>query len=115
MQFSVIVLTSWDHSLVSSEAVGNLSKGITNTLKVATTPFKCQILSSTSQDRITEYQNAEKKKIQTNKDKAGIILRRITAWMLSALLVMVATGAIVLTIVYGPDIREVSNCLITIL
>lgn len=33
--FSAMVLTSWDHSLVSSEAVGNLSKGITNTLKVA--------------------------------------------------------------------------------
>ena len=37
--FSVMVLTSWDHSLVSSEAVGNLSKGITNTLKVAIATF----------------------------------------------------------------------------
>ena len=34
MQFSVIVLASWDHSLVSSEAVRNLSRGINNTLKV---------------------------------------------------------------------------------
>ena len=32
--FSVTVLTSWDHSLVSGEAAENLSKGITNTLKV---------------------------------------------------------------------------------
>ena len=35
--FTVTVLTSWDHSLVSSEAVENLSKGITNTLKVVAT------------------------------------------------------------------------------
>ena len=35
--YSIMVLTSWDHSLVSGEAVSNLSKGITNTLKVATT------------------------------------------------------------------------------
>ena len=34
MPFSTLVLTSWDHSLVSSEAISNLSKGITNTLKV---------------------------------------------------------------------------------
>ena len=35
--FTITVLTSWDHSLVSSEAVENLSKGITNTLKVVAT------------------------------------------------------------------------------
>ena len=116
MQFSVIVLASWDHSLVSSEAVSNLSKGINNTLKVITliSSSKCLNLSLTTQDRITEYQNAEKKKIQTNKEKAGIILRRVAAWMFAALLVILATGGIVVTIVFGPDIRGVSNCFIIV-
>lgn len=35
--------------------------------------------------------------------------------MFAGFLVMLATGAIVLTIVYGPDIREVSDCLTTVL
>lgn len=103
-----MVLTSWDHSLVSSEAVGNLSKGITNTLKVChSNLLNGKILSWALQDKLTEYRNAEKKKTQTNKEKAKIILRRIAAWLIAVLLVAAATGGIVLAIIFGPQIREV--------
>ncbi|XP_065889131.1 transmembrane channel-like protein 7 isoform X2 [Dysidea avara] len=88
--FSVMILTSWDHSLISREAVSNLSKGITNTLK----------------DKLTEFRNAEKKKILTRKDKAKLVLRRFAAWFMAFLLVAVATGGIVLSIVFGADIRS---------
>ncbi|XP_065888479.1 transmembrane channel-like protein 7, partial [Dysidea avara] len=88
--FSVMVLTSWDHSLVSSEAATNLSKGITNTLK----------------DKLTEFRNAEKKKIQTNKEKTKLFLRRLVAWLIAFLLVAVATGGIVSSVLFSPEIRK---------
>ena len=56
---------------------------------------------------MTEFRNAEKKKIQTNKDKAKIVLGRLAAWLLAFLLVAVATGGIVVSIVFGADIRSV--------
>lgn len=60
---------------------------------------------------MTEYRNAEKKKIQTNKEKAELILRRFAAWMFAAVLVIIATGGIILSIVYASAIRQVSDCL----
>ena len=59
------------------------------------------------QDKLTEYRNAEKKKIQTKKERIELILRRVIAWLIAVLLIAVATGGIVLTIVFGPDIRKV--------
>lgn len=64
------------------------------------------------QDKVTEYKNTEKKKSQTSKDKAKLILRRVVAWTLAVLLIMVATAAIILSIVYASAIREVSDCFI---
>ena len=61
------------------------------------------------QDKLTEYRNAEKNKKQTNKEKAKLILRRITAWLIAFLLIAVATGGIVLSIYYGPVIRKVND------
>ena len=58
---------------------------------------------------MTEYKNAEKKKVQTNKDKAKLILRRVAAWTLAVLLIMAATAGIILSIVYASAIREVSD------
>ena len=70
------------------------------------------ILSFT-QDKVTEYKNTEKKKIQTNKDKAKLILRRVTAWTLAVLLIMIATAGIILSIVYASAIRAVSDYFLT--
>ena len=62
---------------------------------------------------MTEYKNAEKKKVQTNKDKAKLILRRVAAWTLAVLLIMAATAGIILSIVYASAIREVSDFFLT--
>ena len=61
------------------------------------------------QDKLTEYRNAEKKKIQTNKERVELILRRVIAWLIALLLIAVATASIVLNIIFGPAIREVCN------
>lgn len=58
---------------------------------------------------MTEYRNAEKKKIQTKRQRAKLVLRRIAAWLIAIFLIASAIGSIVLVIRYGPFIRKVSD------
>ena len=58
---------------------------------------------------MTEYRNAEKKKIQTKRERAKLVLRRIAAWLIAILLITVAIASIVLVVIFGPDVKEVSD------
>jgi len=64
------------------------------------------------QDKLTEFRNAEKKKIQSKKEKTKLFLLRLLAWLIAILLVAVATGGIVLSIIFGEKFREVSIILL---
>ncbi|KAL4222610.1 hypothetical protein ACF0H5_018651 [Mactra antiquata] len=83
-KFSLMLWTSWDHSITSHEASINLSKGVTSAFK----------------DNLYEAKASQNVKERSGKEKCKVFFLRCLAWLITIILIGGGCAAIVYLVVF---------------
>ncbi|XP_035677448.1 transmembrane channel-like protein 7 isoform X2 [Branchiostoma floridae] len=89
--FSRLLMTSWEYSLTSPEAVDNLH----------------QTIAGSFRDLLTDTKNKEQTVNRTRKDKLKICIRRFFAWLLTLVLIGGGSAMILAPILYKEKTLDV--------
>ncbi|XP_078657057.1 transmembrane channel-like protein 3 [Branchiostoma floridae x Branchiostoma belcheri] len=89
--FSRLLMTSWEYSLTSPEAVDNLH----------------QTIAGSFRDLLTDTKNKEQTVNRTRKDKLKIFSRRLLAWFLTLVLIGGGSAMILLPVLYRAETLDV--------
>ncbi|XP_021367162.1 transmembrane channel-like protein 5 isoform X2 [Mizuhopecten yessoensis] len=84
-KFSLLLFTSWDHSITNEEASSNIVQGIASIIK----------------DNLYEIKASAAERNRSVKEKRGIYCRRVLAWFITILLVGGGCTLIVFLVIYN--------------